>query len=319
MDTPDLWTLDQLTEQVEAALAVGYSGAPSGRVRSVPDRRAIRWYTTIGLVDRPASMRGRTALYDERHLLQLVAIKRRQAEGRTLAEIQTELAGATDATLRAIAQLPNGAEAPRTIAAPRADRFWSAARATAEPAGASVAATPPADTPAATPPTDPLAAAPPAGRLTAAPPADVAVDVAPEVLGVAADEPATYTPPSYGHSYVARTVAPDVARKVAPDVARKVAPDVARKVARRVAPDVAPDVAPKAAPDLAADVAPGVATDVTVVPAVTLPGGVTLLLPAGAHYPTADDLHAIRTAAVPLLAELARRWVIDTDPTEGTP
>src|SRR6266545_159690 len=287
MDTPDLWTLDQLTEQVEAALAVGYSGAPSGRVRSVPDRRAIRWYTTIGLVDRPASMRGRTALYDERHLLQLVAIKRRQAEGRTLAEIQTELAGATDATLRAIAQLPNGAEAPRT---------------TAEPAGASVAATPPADTPAATPPTDPLAAAPPAGRLTAAPPADVAVDVAPEVLGVAADEPATYTPPSYGHSYVARTVAPDVARKVA----------------RRVAPDVAPDVAPKAAPDLAADVAPGVATDVTVVPAVTLPGGVTLLLPAGAHYPTADDLHAIRTAAVPLLAELARRWVIDTDPTEGT-
>ena len=39
-----LWTLDQLTEQVEAALAVGYDGAPSGRVRGVPDQRAIRWY-----------------------------------------------------------------------------------------------------------------------------------------------------------------------------------------------------------------------------------------------------------------------------------
>src|SRR6266498_1190439 len=100
MDTPDLWTLDQLTDQVEAALAVGYSGAPSGRVRSVPDRRAIRWYTTIGLIDRPAQMRGRTALYGERHLLQLVAVKRLQAEGRTLAEIQAQLAGAPDGALR---------------------------------------------------------------------------------------------------------------------------------------------------------------------------------------------------------------------------
>jgi hypothetical protein len=120
------WTLDQLAEQVESALAVGYGGPANGRVRGVPDRRAIRWYTTIGLVDRPLAMRGRTALYGERHLLQLVAIKRRQAEGRSLAEIQAELTGATDMVLRLIAQLPPGTGAPAgATPAPRTDRFWS--------------------------------------------------------------------------------------------------------------------------------------------------------------------------------------------------
>src|SRR5690349_5682618 len=130
---PGLWTLDQLAEQVEAALAVGYDGAPSGRVRSVPDQRAIRWYATIGLVDRPAARRGRTALSGERNLLPLVAIKRRQAAGRSLAEIQAELAGATDTSLRAIAQLPDtvpdtvpAAVPARPAPTPRPDRFWTA-------------------------------------------------------------------------------------------------------------------------------------------------------------------------------------------------
>lgn len=104
--TDELWTLDQLTELVGSALAVDYPGQVNGRVRAVPDRRAIRWYSTIGLVDRPAEMRGRTALYGRRHLLQLVAIKRLQSQGRTLAEIQAELSGATDRTLRTIAALP---------------------------------------------------------------------------------------------------------------------------------------------------------------------------------------------------------------------
>lgn len=105
-ETAELWTLDQLTELVGTALAVDYPGQVNGRVRAVPDRRAIRWYSTIGLVDRPAEMRGRTALYGRRHLLQLVSIKRLQSRGRTLAEIQAELAGATDRTLRTIAALP---------------------------------------------------------------------------------------------------------------------------------------------------------------------------------------------------------------------
>lgn len=104
---PAEWTIDELATRVAATLdGSAYPGAPNGRVRDVPDRRSIRWYSTIGLVDRPGAMRGRTALYGPRHLLQLVAIKRRQAEGRRIAEIQAELAGAPDEVLRSIAALP---------------------------------------------------------------------------------------------------------------------------------------------------------------------------------------------------------------------
>src|SRR4051794_40462102 len=122
-----MWTLDDLVVRVGAALAAEYAGAPNGRVRDLPDRRAIRWYTTIGLVDRPLGMRGRTALYGPRHLLQLVAIKRRQADGRALAEIQAELTGATDEELRAVARVPGGLlEADAVAPAPAPARFWAA-------------------------------------------------------------------------------------------------------------------------------------------------------------------------------------------------
>jgi hypothetical protein len=112
------WTLDELAERVDAALAVDYPGQPSGRVRDVPDRRAIRWYTTIGLIDRPLAHRGRTALYGPRHLLQLVAVKRLQASGLPLVAIQQELAGATDSELGRVARLPAAVASPPTAPIP---------------------------------------------------------------------------------------------------------------------------------------------------------------------------------------------------------
>jgi DNA-binding transcriptional MerR regulator len=90
----------------------------------VPDRRAIRWYTTIGLVDRPLAYQGRTALYGPRHLLQLVAVKRLQAKGLPLVAIQQELAGATDTQLARVAHLP----ADIVPAAPPAPAERTAAR-----------------------------------------------------------------------------------------------------------------------------------------------------------------------------------------------
>ena len=132
-----MWTLDELVDRVHSALAAEYPGAPNGRVRDLPDRRAVRWYTTTGLVDRPLAMRGRSALYGNRHLLQLVAVKRRQAQGRTLAEIQAELAGATDAELSDLARVPDrlldaGADGDP---GPVRTRFWAA-----QPAAAAVQA-----------------------------------------------------------------------------------------------------------------------------------------------------------------------------------
>jgi hypothetical protein len=129
--------MDELVERVRQALAAEYPGAPNGRVRDVPDRRAIRWYTTTGLVDRPAGMRGRTALYGRRHLLQLVAVKRRQAEGHSLAAIQAELAGASDAELGIAARVPEEllADGPaQADDAPVRAQFWAAAPSPPAPA-----------------------------------------------------------------------------------------------------------------------------------------------------------------------------------------
>ncbi|GAA1524894.1 hypothetical protein GCM10009678_02710 [Actinomadura kijaniata] len=102
------WTIAELAERAAAALAAGAPVRVNGRVRDLPNARLIRWYTTIGLLDPPLGRRGRTALYGRRHLLQLVAVKRRQSQGRSIAEIQRELTGATDAMLREIATLPEG-------------------------------------------------------------------------------------------------------------------------------------------------------------------------------------------------------------------
>ena len=58
------WTLGRYIVDfccVEHDLVVetdGYDGPPNGRVRDVPDRRTIRYYTTIGLLDRPAEVSG---------------------------------------------------------------------------------------------------------------------------------------------------------------------------------------------------------------------------------------------------------------------
>jgi len=113
------WTIAELAQLAAGTLAAG--GRPghgvtraNGRVRDVPNERLIRWYVTVGLIDPPLSRRGRVARYGARHLLQLVAIKRRQAEGRSLAEIQAELAGATNASLAAVARVPDAVLAAAT-------------------------------------------------------------------------------------------------------------------------------------------------------------------------------------------------------------
>jgi DNA-binding transcriptional MerR regulator len=138
-----LWTLDELSAHAAVALAVDYSGQSNGRVREVPDRRTIRYYTTLGLLDRPLQYRGRTALYGLRHLRQLVAIKRLQARGLALTEIQARLLGLTDRALAGLAQLPANLDlgeasstkrTARTEEEQRGEAFWSASP--AEPEGA---------------------------------------------------------------------------------------------------------------------------------------------------------------------------------------
>jgi DNA-binding transcriptional MerR regulator len=152
------WTIGELVERASAVLSPSPMPArQGGRGRDVPNERLVRWYATIGLLDPPAARRGRVALYGRRHLLQLIAVKRRQAEGRSIAEIQAELAGATDQTLEAIARLPavpDGDPVPRGAR----PRFWTA------PPAPSPARN---GTPAPPAPRPPAASAVPAVRLAA--------------------------------------------------------------------------------------------------------------------------------------------------------
>lgn len=100
------WTIHALGDAVERALAsIDYEGPDNGQIRAVPNRRTIRYYTTLGLLDRPAAFEGRTAFYGPHHLRQLVAIKRLQAQGLPLTDVQQKLAGLPEADLKAIANV----------------------------------------------------------------------------------------------------------------------------------------------------------------------------------------------------------------------
>ena len=97
--------LDELSARVARELGGrGLLGAaPDARVSAAPDARTVRYYTTLGLLDRPR-IEGRQAHYGDRHVLQLLAIKALQAFELPLAQIQQRLYGRSDAELKALVE-----------------------------------------------------------------------------------------------------------------------------------------------------------------------------------------------------------------------
>jgi DNA-binding transcriptional MerR regulator len=93
-----MWTLSELVAEV-ATRITALPAPRNGQVRAIPDERTVRYYVTLGLLDRPAAMRGRTALYGPRHAAQVIAIKRLQTMGRSLSEIQALWPTLDDPTL----------------------------------------------------------------------------------------------------------------------------------------------------------------------------------------------------------------------------
>lgn len=118
MTVTNVFPLDELTARVATELDRLNIVQANGQVSVVPDARTLRYYTTLGLLDRPAEVRGRRSFYGARHVLQAVAIKALQAEGLALQEIQQRLAGRTNDELTAVVTRPSGA------------RFWRAAPST---------------------------------------------------------------------------------------------------------------------------------------------------------------------------------------------
>jgi DNA-binding transcriptional MerR regulator len=96
-----MMSLAELSDRVARQLSErGLLGAaPDARVAAAPDARTVRYYTTLGLLDRP-QLENRQARYGERHVLQLLAIKALQAFQLPLAEIQEKLYGLGDDQLR---------------------------------------------------------------------------------------------------------------------------------------------------------------------------------------------------------------------------
>ncbi|GII26822.1 MerR family transcriptional regulator [Planotetraspora mira] len=284
----ETWTISELAER--AASLLDSAGPVNGRVREVPNERLIRWYTTIGLLDPPLARRGRVALYGRRHLLQLVAVKRRQADGLSIAAIQTELTGATDAMLLQAARLsglpdvsgPPDVDAPAegstnhsgvTVAGADdpdvtgRERFWT------RPASA-----PPA-LPVRTPPPAPA----PAGAALSAPASD-----SPAVPPPAPAAPTPRRGPAPDQSVVFGGAAEPLMTGA----------DVVRHTSDHV---VSFEPAP-------ADVVYG----------VRLAPGVTVTLDAAGRPVTSAEARALRQAAEPLLSMLARLGLTDrSDHPEG--
>ncbi|MEO3871497.1 helix-turn-helix domain-containing protein [Nonomuraea sp. B12E4] len=163
----DTWTIGELAAHAARELRATSPQGANGRVRDLPGERLIRWYTTIGLVDPPLTRRGRVARYGRRHLLQLVAVKRLQAAGHSIAQIQAALAGATDHMLEAAADLPP-AGAALDAARPTGAPFDAAHPATAPLADAPLGPVPvPQPPPPAAGPEDGNAPSPRAGHAAA--------------------------------------------------------------------------------------------------------------------------------------------------------
>lgn len=103
------WTLEQFSEGVAEELRTRnlLGASHDGRVSAAPDARTIRYYTTLGLLDRP-KIAGRDARYNRRHLLQIVAIKALQALGLPLSEIQARLYGRSNEELEALLEAASG-------------------------------------------------------------------------------------------------------------------------------------------------------------------------------------------------------------------
>jgi DNA-binding transcriptional MerR regulator len=97
------WSLDELVTETGRLLeTLGLEArVRDGRVSPAPDARTVRYYTTLGLIDRPR-IEGREARYGRRQLVQLAAIKALQAEGLSLGAVQQRLYGRREAELDAL-------------------------------------------------------------------------------------------------------------------------------------------------------------------------------------------------------------------------
>lgn len=84
------WNARGLAAHATALVNAAAMRPTNAAARAEPSARAIRFYVSSGLLDRPEGT-GTAATYGYRHLLQLLYIKVRQREGQTLERIKDEM------------------------------------------------------------------------------------------------------------------------------------------------------------------------------------------------------------------------------------
>lgn len=125
MDSSEtLWSLEELSQHSQRELELRKIPNPGGRVSQILSARTIRYYTSLGLVDRPLAYDGGVAKYGPRHLLQLLAIKILQAEYLPLPEIQKQLFGRTEQELKEVVDSASRAEQASETLAPARNETW---------------------------------------------------------------------------------------------------------------------------------------------------------------------------------------------------
>ncbi len=105
MSGDNLLSLEELTQAVTKLLQeYGLDVQLDHRVSPVPDLRTIRYYTSLGLVDRPVADPPRQAKYKMRHVWQLLAIKALQGAQLSLSDVQSRLYGLSEDELKAVVE-----------------------------------------------------------------------------------------------------------------------------------------------------------------------------------------------------------------------
>jgi DNA-binding transcriptional MerR regulator len=113
------FAIDELAREASRRLRSAGSRPADGRISEVLDARGIRFYQTLGILDRPLRYDGRRAVYGYRHLLQLLATRQLQHEGHSLQLIQAALPAKSTAALEAALTASQGGPA----ASPRPAEF----------------------------------------------------------------------------------------------------------------------------------------------------------------------------------------------------
>src|SRR5262245_54225270 len=109
------WTADELTAEVSRRLA-GSIEAGELPIEPAVSLRTLRYYRRLGLISAPVRRVRRRWLFEERHVLELMAIRRLQTAGWDLVQIgdALEVTREREEILKALAD-PRDAEIPEGL------------------------------------------------------------------------------------------------------------------------------------------------------------------------------------------------------------